>query len=251
MKTEEVREALKSRHSQDRGWVWLEEPFNIDFLALACHGQYGQRDRALALATHPWVGYEIKVSRSDFLHELKKPEKRAWAVAITHEFYFCAPKGLIKPSEVPGDCGLVEVHPTGSTVVMPAPITEAKPLSHLHLAQMFRHGWSPGWLRSMAEVKRRERYKRKAAEAAWLEARDREARALEALELYGRTGIAPGSSWTRRRPRSWLPDRVTVSEVGERLVRLESPAWDVSVRQSISEFLIEFTPTERSEKMVA
>ena len=58
---------------------------------------------------HRRIAYEIKVSRADFLKELKTPEKRAWAIEISHQFYFVAPAGIIKLEEIPAGCGLLEV----------------------------------------------------------------------------------------------------------------------------------------------
>ena len=249
MKTPEVIEALKSRHSEDKGWVCLEEPFNIDFLAMACHGQYGGRvERRAVGALHPWVGYEVKVSRSDFRNEIRNPAKRAWGVAITHEFYFCAPKGLIKPHEVPEDCGLVEVWGAGSRCVKPSPITEATPLGYLHLAQMFRHGWNPSWLRFMAERKRQERWKRKAAEQDAASAREDRDRALKLLAQHAR--IEVGSAWVATS--RWERYRkVTVSEVTDTSVRCESPVLNYSPRYRIGDFLMQFEPADRAGRMAA
>ena len=53
--------------------------------------------------------FEVKVSRADFLRELKKPMKRRLALRYSNRFYFVAPVGLIKPGEVPIECGLIEV----------------------------------------------------------------------------------------------------------------------------------------------
>lgn len=84
----------------------LEEPFAIDFLALACHGEYSARRKAVD-AVHPWVAYEVKVSRGDMRSELLNPSKRAYAMEVSHEFYFAVPRGLLKDKEIkfeePGD----------------------------------------------------------------------------------------------------------------------------------------------------
>jgi hypothetical protein len=55
---------------------------------------------------HPcYTVYEIKVSRSDFLNDKK------WRGYLSYgnEFYFVAPKGLIDPSELPPEAGLLEL----------------------------------------------------------------------------------------------------------------------------------------------
>lgn len=55
------------------------------------------------------ASYEVKVSRSDFLGELKQPNKQRSARLFSDEFWYVAPEGLIKPEEVPDWAGLMEV----------------------------------------------------------------------------------------------------------------------------------------------
>lgn len=59
------------------------------------------------------MAFEIKVSRSDFKAEIKNPAKRRPALQVSNEFWFLAPAGLIKPEEIPLDCGLMEVREYG------------------------------------------------------------------------------------------------------------------------------------------
>lgn len=69
------------------------------------------------------IAFEIKVSRQDFLNEIKAPEKRATALKLSNQFYFVTPVGLVKDHEIPDDCGLMEVSETGSVrVKIKAPI---------------------------------------------------------------------------------------------------------------------------------
>ena len=78
------------------------------------------------LAIHTWpsgdgvIAYEVKVSRSDLLSELKAPMKRRPALRYSNRFYFATPKGLVKPGELPIECGLVEVDEGVAKVVTPA-----------------------------------------------------------------------------------------------------------------------------------
>ncbi|MCK5604722.1 MmcB family DNA repair protein [Candidatus Pacearchaeota archaeon] len=52
----------------------------------------------------PWtIGYEIKHSRSDFLHDNKWSEYLDYCT----DFYFVAPPGVIQPEELPGQVGLL------------------------------------------------------------------------------------------------------------------------------------------------
>lgn len=52
--------------------------------------------------------YEVKVARSDFVLELKRPEKRQLGMDCSTYFWFATPVGLMRPEEVPEGCGLVE-----------------------------------------------------------------------------------------------------------------------------------------------
>lgn len=67
---------------------------------------------------------EIKVARSDFLHELDNYAKSEWAREHFHEFYFCSPPDIIKPDEVPEGCGLY--HTRGDSIV-----TKKKAMRHI------------------------------------------------------------------------------------------------------------------------
>jgi len=60
------------------------------------------------------LAFEIKTSRSDFRSEIKKPLKRRPGLRLSNKFYFYAPKGIIKPEEVPPECGLLEYDSTGT-----------------------------------------------------------------------------------------------------------------------------------------
>jgi hypothetical protein len=72
-----------------------------------------QRVDAFALNSLPHTGmkrvcYEVKISRGDFLGEVKHPLKRRIGMRYSNEFYFVTPAGLIDVTEVPVDCGLIE-----------------------------------------------------------------------------------------------------------------------------------------------
>jgi hypothetical protein len=68
-------------------------------------------------------GFEIKVSRSDFLSDLKERERLCWGgttpigakwktyLKFCHLFYWVCPEGLIKPEEVQDPAGLIYVRP--------------------------------------------------------------------------------------------------------------------------------------------
>ena len=73
-----------------------------------------QRLDAFALNCLPHLGmkricYEVKVSRGDFLGEVRRPLKRRIGMRFSNEFYFVTPVGMLSLDEVPTDCGLLEV----------------------------------------------------------------------------------------------------------------------------------------------
>lgn len=69
-----------------------------DFLALDMWESHGLRI----------IGHEVKVSRSDWLRELKDPTKgEAWA-QWCHEWYVVAPRRIVNRHELPEGWGLIE-----------------------------------------------------------------------------------------------------------------------------------------------
>ena len=54
-----------------------------------------------------FVGYEVKVSRSDFLRDDKWPGYLSYC----HKFYFACPAGLIQPEELQSQVGLIWYNP--------------------------------------------------------------------------------------------------------------------------------------------
>jgi hypothetical protein len=102
MTSDDVKEALRRRHHAAGGtglmvgeWTCVEELFGIDLLAWSAWGK------------HERVGYEVKISRSDYRRELLKPDKRQAAVERCTRFYFAVPDGLLTRDELayrePGD----------------------------------------------------------------------------------------------------------------------------------------------------
>lgn len=100
MKTSEVHQILKKRHAEDtRQWANVIEFVGIDFLAVS-----------LWPSRHFEVhGYEIKVSRSDWLKELKQPTKARNGMARCDFWYLAAPPGILKDGELPDRWGYVEI----------------------------------------------------------------------------------------------------------------------------------------------
>lgn len=62
------------------------------------------------------VGHEIKVSRSDWLHELDQPGKADMWADQCHAWYAVAPStDIIKPEELPAGWGLMVINPKSKT----------------------------------------------------------------------------------------------------------------------------------------
>jgi len=112
-----VLRALAARHPWPE-WIFLPEApvyvgrppgvVHVDALALSCWFTKG----------YPLVGYEVKVSRSDFKTELRKPEKTALSASMCSAFYFAAPHGLLRPEEIPAPYGLVVVFDSGRSRIV-------------------------------------------------------------------------------------------------------------------------------------
>ena len=96
-------------HASKTEWLFLRELR----VGTGHRNNAAQRLDAFALNCLPHLGmkrvcYELKTSRADFLCELKQPLKRRIGMRYSNEFYFVTPGGLLAPSEVPVECGLIE-----------------------------------------------------------------------------------------------------------------------------------------------
>jgi hypothetical protein len=83
--------------------------------------------------------YEIKISKSDFLHEIKNPKKRRAGLRLSNEFYFVTPEDLLKITDIPVECGLKEVTESGKIkTIIPAPFRDIEPPTWLFLSSVCR-----------------------------------------------------------------------------------------------------------------
>ncbi len=117
MTAPEIVEALYAKYRDPNRYIAIDEfrpgtGYGVnserffDFYVIDCYGPCNA------------TAFEVKVSRSDFLSELKKPEKRRLALHFSHEYYFVAPQGLIKPEELPTECGLMEARQEDDRIVI-------------------------------------------------------------------------------------------------------------------------------------
>ncbi len=99
----------RALHPSPAEWLFFRE------LRVGTGRQNGNAQRldAFALNTLPHtamkrVCYEVKISRADFLAEMKHPLKRRMGMRYSNEFYFVAPAALLGSAEIPAECGLIE-----------------------------------------------------------------------------------------------------------------------------------------------
>jgi len=104
---------------------------------------YFVTNTADAIAVSVWpsrglylVGIEIKVSRSDWLTELKKPAKAEGIQPYCKFWYIAAPKDVILPGELPPTWGWINA--ANGRVITPAPEQEAYPPDMLLVASILR-----------------------------------------------------------------------------------------------------------------
>lgn len=95
--------ALDKRHDDQEWWTFREVTFDdaghrADYLAL-------NRWKSRGFALH---GYEVKVSRNDWLRELKQPAKAETIVGYCNAWSIATPPGIVEVSELPLGWGLLE-----------------------------------------------------------------------------------------------------------------------------------------------
>jgi hypothetical protein len=136
---DDIYRALRIKYSDTKHWIYLEE--------LRIGTGYGksaeQSFDAWVMSAYPSdsmvkIAFEVKVSRSDFIKEIKKPLKRRWALRYSNKFYFAAPEGMIKPEELPLECGLMELHGDFMNTKVDAPWRESFPPSWGMIASIAR-----------------------------------------------------------------------------------------------------------------
>lgn len=89
VRVRELRPSVGYQHADRR----------IDLWVLECAPSKGMPAHAV----------EVKVSRADWLRELRQPLKRRGAMAISNYFWIAAPPEVVDPSELPPGAGLLVV----------------------------------------------------------------------------------------------------------------------------------------------
>lgn len=102
-------------------------------------------------------GIEIKVSRGDWLRELKRPEKCEEFFRYCHRWFVVAPSGMVKREELPPTWGLMIPSRDGLRAIVEAPLLEPKPADVGLLASICRSAagsWKshPDYLREREQI---------------------------------------------------------------------------------------------------
>ncbi|MCP4914662.1 MAG: hypothetical protein GY909_16215 [Oligoflexia bacterium] len=84
------------------------------------------------------TGYEIKVSRGDWLNELKAPEKSHAFSRYCNRWYLVAPKGVLMPDELPKGWGYIQASEKALRKKIKAPSREVEPIDIGFMASVLR-----------------------------------------------------------------------------------------------------------------
>ena len=107
---------------------------------------WSNESRADAIAMHLWpskglelVGYEVKVSRSDWLRELKQPNKAQPIKCFCDRWYLIVPDSeIVKEGELPFDWGLRIVENGVVKTIVEAPQLYPRQVDRPFVASLMR-----------------------------------------------------------------------------------------------------------------
>lgn len=135
----QVLSALREKMFAGDAWAWLTEVRNGTGYARSARS-------ADALAVSCWPsrglfasGIEVKVSRSDWKHELLQPSKSDEVQRFCKYWWVATSPGIVMPEELPPTWGLVETDGKTCSVVRAAPELEHKEPTWLFLASVLRN----------------------------------------------------------------------------------------------------------------
>lgn len=82
---------------------------------------------------------EVKISRSDFLADKKKPFRSNPQLGAGKNRYYCCPENLIKVEELPEGWGLIYVDSTGKAVMKHKPLVELFNINGNPVKRVYEH----------------------------------------------------------------------------------------------------------------
>lgn len=87
---------------------------------------------------HQVHGFEVKVSRTDFLNEMKDPSKSQAIFRFCHRWSLATPPGLVRVDELPPNWGLVTFDGKSLRTVRAAPLLAPEPMTAGFVAALVR-----------------------------------------------------------------------------------------------------------------
>ena len=125
-----------------------EGPEWVRFAEVADSTGTHSRRRADAICMNIWPskgfaihGFEVKVSRSDFMHEMKDITKAEAVGQFCDFWWLAAPVGMVRVDEVPESWGLMELQKNGLKVKKQAPRREnPSDITRGFMASLLRRG---------------------------------------------------------------------------------------------------------------
>lgn len=87
------------------------------------------------------IGFEIKVNRTDWLSEKKKPQKAERIAQYCDEWWVVAPEGVVREEEMPEKWGLYKANAERLTVVKKAEALSPVPLTREFVACVLRRAY--------------------------------------------------------------------------------------------------------------
>jgi hypothetical protein len=136
--SDDILKALEYRYSEKSGWIFFREfrfgtgyaqsaMQRLDAWAIQAWDQKVIVDGARVTVPNLRRAFEIKCCRSDAVSELRNPDKRWNAYAVSHEFWFVAPPDIIKKEELSSDDGLMIFDGTELKIVKRARLRVTQP----------------------------------------------------------------------------------------------------------------------------
>lgn len=123
-------EAIRSRYSEDRGWILLTEvQFDgrqMDALAFGLYSSHG----------YPLHGFEVKSDRGDWLREIENPAKSGPLVERVDAYWLVAPREIVKPEEIPEGWGWYSLNAGGRMKKERTPAKRRPTLDRSDLARL-------------------------------------------------------------------------------------------------------------------
>lgn len=149
MKTSELRDLVRARLGpQGREWAVFDEVrsetgWSAGVATRSCDMLAMNLWRSKGLEVH---GFELKISRGDWLRELKQPDKAEAIAKYVDHWWLVAAPGVARIEELPPGWGLLVPETTDDCgeprtalrAIVKAPKREAAPLDRLFVAALLR-----------------------------------------------------------------------------------------------------------------